>query len=111
MDDTGHWIEGAAGQLLKQMLHSIRLSPNNTAVVFGESSVMNQVVQTHVKRLNPGVVLVFSLNDAVIELHKTPMIKSIHPALLLTQPHRKKSAYSDLLRVQLLLSSAQPVVS
>ena len=119
-DEASQWIAGAAGRLLKNMLQSIGLSPVNTAVVFGASSSMGDVVQAHVVRLKPRVILVFQqTNSTCVGLRRailnptyaSQIVSSIHPVDLLTQPLRKKSAYSDLLQVKIRVCPEPLVMS
>ena len=120
LDEASQWIAGAAGRLLKNMLQSIDLSPVNTAVVFGVSSSMDDVVQAHVVRLKPRVILVLQqTNSTCVGLRRATLnptyarliVSSIHPMDLLTQPLLKKSVYSDLLQVKTRLSPEPLVMS
>lgn len=118
LDDTGSWIDGAAGRLLKQMLQSIGLSRDNTAVVLGASSMMDDFVHAHVIRLKPRVVLIFSQSPGAVVFNASrfesdmPLVMdSIHPEILLTQPLRKPSAYQDLLQLKALIRSEEHAMS
>ncbi len=111
LDEASQWVAGAAGRLLKNMLQSIGLSPENTALVFGASSSMVDVVKAHVVRLEPRVILVLEQTSTTgvglrLATCTTQIVNSIHPMDLLMQPLRKKSVYSDLLQVKTLFSAS-----
>lgn len=116
LDKASQWIAGSVGCLLKHMLLSIGLSPKYTPLIFGDTSAIDAVLQAHVAYLKPRVVLVFrqtsSAHDEIWSgLHSTQFIHIIHPMDLLSQPLRKKSAYTDLLRIKRILCADQLVMS
>lgn len=115
-DKAGQWIEGAAGRLLQNMLQSIGLSLDNTAVLFGDPEQMGDVVESHVVHLKPCVILVLDQTNQLsvglrLKSLNQPYISCTHPLNLLKQPSQKKSAYATLLQIKTKLPQELSVMS
>lgn len=107
------WIDGAVGRLLKNMLHSIGLSSENTAVLFGAPEQIADVIESHVHHLKPHMIIVLeSSSQASVgfqlanrtSAYTSQMMTCAHPLDLLQQPSRKKTAFADLLQIKSTLS-------
>ena len=112
LDEASQWLAGPAGQLLKNMLRSIGLSPDNAALLFGDLSQIQDVLNAHIVHLNPRVIVMLEKNSTcpgldlggLSQIHSIQIVQTVHPVDLLNQPHQKKAAFSALMRVQKTLS-------
>ena len=109
LDAVNHWPAGKAGGLLTNMLRSIGLTLDNTAVLCGVTVKTEQEIQLRdallveqVQRLKPKLLLILGQFLTQSNPH-IPVLLSSHPMDLLTHPMKKKKAFADLMKVRQLL--------
>ncbi len=105
-DVAKQWLSGKVGRLLTQMLYSIGLSAENTAILYGVAAKTEEEFQTRdallmeqISCLKPKLMLL--LGSFITQCsHSIPIISGDHPTDLLNNPIKKKKAFADWMKVQ-----------